>query len=108
MNKTGQLAELMKPRLELQRKLLHEDRIFEYLTATNDFDRAFVDATGNNRLIHMFTVVNDIFSLSVYERFQEDDIRHKNHLEDHIKILEAVKNQNHAEVLEVLKHHYRQ
>lgn len=107
----GNLAVLEKQlceRLNAQKVLLQVNKLEDYINAAIYFDRAFLDVTGNSRLVNMYDSLADIFYLSVADRLRKKEVDHRYNMEEHLKLIDAVHNHDKSALVNTLKLHYHQ
>jgi len=97
------LAALLEERLAAQEQLFDSEDSYAYDYVTLQFDRAIVEAAGNDILLEVFDKLNNLFLLSIAWVHQKE--KQKGLLE-HRAILDAVRNHDTATVLRILDRHY--
>jgi len=94
---------LLEERLAAQEQLFDSEDSYAYDYVTLQFDRAIVEAAGNDILLEVFDKLNNLFLLSIAWVHQKE--KQKGLLE-HRAILDAVRNHDTATVLRILDRHY--
>ena len=105
---TDKLFNELQNRLQVQEALMNKNNQHKYINAALHFDKAFLDVTGNIRIINMFDMLTEIYHLSVRERYSKNLLNNKVNYEEHRKITEAVRNGSDSEVVDLLWLHYQQ
>ena len=100
------LEELLKKRLEDQRKAREAGDDNEYISRTLLFDRSFVEITGNSKLIKIFDDNNYLLFLYVRHTHWSDDENRDAKFAEHERMIEAVAANDPEKVEELLAAHY--
>ena len=101
--KTAELEKELSRTLEKQLSLYDSADAFAYVMASLAFDRSFVAAAGNARLLRIFDTQANLFSLSM--SYSDKKSRQSN-LAEHKAILAAIKEGDYANVNLLLEKHY--
>lgn len=107
MGRQKQLVEVLESRLRAQEALLDCDDPIKTMTAAIAFDRSFLDACGNKRLVDTYTRLADIFFLSVIQRNRNAREIEEN-INDHRSILKAARAFDEEAMRNLVAGHYRQ
>ena len=107
MGRHKRLVEVLESRLRAQRELLDSADSMKIMLAAIDFDRGFLDACGNKRLVDTYTKLADIFFLSVIQRNRDAGEIQEN-MDEHKAILKAARALDEEEVRRMIAVHYRQ
>ena len=100
------LEKLLRERLEDQRKARKKGDENEYIMRTLYFDRAFVEVTGNSKLIKIFDDNNYLLYLYVRHTHWSDDENRDAKFAEHEELIDAVAAGDPALVEELLARHY--
>ena len=107
LGRQKQLVEVLESRLRAQRELPEGTDPLKTILAAIAFDRSFLDACGNKRLVDTYTRLADIFFLSVIQR-NRDPREIQENIDDHKNILKAARAGDEEEVRRLIAVHYRQ
>lgn len=105
-NKVNILIEKMEAILATQKKHYKDNNIKEFTYYANLFDRCIIEVTGNRRMLVQYDNIFPLFYLgSIYFMEGAADDRQIG-LEQHELILQAMKEERHADVINILEKHY--
>lgn len=103
---TQKLLTPMKRILDRQHDLMAKGELYEFVQAANSFDRCIIEGTGNSRLLGNFDNVFALFTLAALYDYQHRDTDWRMNTAEHEQIYEAVLQQRHRQVVELIDHHY--
>ncbi|WP_304507558.1 GntR family transcriptional regulator [Anaerotignum sp.] len=108
VHQTDKLYNDMKAILDTQKKCFKDKNIYDFTYYANMFDRCILEKTGNKRLLAKFDQIFPLYFLgSVYDQ-AEDYKSCVLGLEQHEKILSAIQEERHDDVIIALReHHYK-
>ncbi len=102
----GNLCEKLESALETQRRYFEEKNEYEFTHYANWFDRCIIEATGNRRLLGQF---DNVFPLIFLGSLYDHSGGYKNWLvglEQHERILIAIRDNRRDDVIATLNEHY--
>ena len=105
MGNLDSLTKLLHSALYEQEKLFSEIDSLSYIAAAIEFDRSFIVASTNKRLLRIFDTLSNLLALSVVYNYNRQDHKYSN-IEEHKAMLSAIESGNLSEVLKLLEHHY--
>lgn len=105
-DKTEQLARDLEECLKKQKKYLEEKNHYKFTYYSNYFDRCILAATENSRLIKQFDAIFSLFFLGTVYYLQASEKEWHLSVQEHEKILLAIKEKKHDAVQEAIKEHY--
>lgn len=103
--KHEQLANLLEQALDRQLNA-EQDDFYHYIFLAIDFDRCFVKISDNEKLLSFFNRLADLLYLSVRYAYQHNTAALEKNLEEHKKLLTAVRRQDAHQVDTLLYQHY--
>ncbi|MDR1125197.1 MAG: GntR family transcriptional regulator [Deltaproteobacteria bacterium] len=104
--RTGKLIEKMEPVLARQKEFFAVQAVYEYTEQATGFDRCIIEATDNQYLLDLFDDQAPLFFLGSLFGHQEGESDWLVSMRQHEVILRAIKNGDHALVMETLRAHY--
>ena len=105
-NKVALLGYLLSQSLKKQQACLVAKDFYRFIFETLAFDRCFLDALGNTRLISVFDSLSNVLFLMFRANHQKDSNQRELCIAEHQKILEAVEKNAHDEVRGLLTRHF--
>lgn len=103
---TGELISPMEKALARQHSLIREEDLCVFVQAATCFDRCIIQGTENRRLLEQFDKISDLFFLAQLYEYQHSDTHRQINTAQHEKMLEAIKESDHPQVLEIIRLHY--
>ena len=101
-----QLCDSLEAELTIQKECYERKDVYEFNRHANLFDRCFIAATGNNRLLMQFDALFPLLFLGSLYNQENWDRDWRIGLEQHEKILLAVQEDRSDEAIEALGEHY--
>lgn len=106
INRIDRLCDEMEAVLAAQKKYFEENNEYEFTYSASWFDRCIIAATGNRRLLTQFDNVFPLFFLgSLYDRLEGHQSMQSG-IDQHEKILRAIRSGNRDDVIAALNEHY--
>lgn len=102
----GNLPKLLETALEKQKNMIEDFHETEYIFCSLAFDRCFVEASNNEKLISVYDNLSNLLYLSVRHAYQKTYMGVAENLKQHEQLLEAVKSGAYELVLKLLQEHY--
>lgn len=100
------LEEMLKERFRRQKEILKTGDDHEYLLSTINFDKSFVEITGNKKLIKMFDDNSYLFYLFIRHTIWKEEGNREKALSEHEQLIKAVSANDPKLVTELLEKHY--
>jgi DNA-binding GntR family transcriptional regulator len=104
--RTEQLAKDLEECLTKQKNYLEEKNYYQFTYYSNYFDRCILASTENSRLIKQFDAIFSLFFLGTVYYLQTSEKDWHLSIQEHEKILSAIKEKKHDEVEKAIKEHY--
>ena len=105
-DKEGQLCSLLEETLQKQQSCLESKDFYHFIFETLAFERCFLVALGNSRLLSVFDNLSSVLFLMFRTNHQKDANQRLLNIAEHKKILEAVEGKRHEEVRRLLSSHF--
>ncbi len=105
-NQIQPLLDMLQDAYETQRKALSSEGGNEYIRAAINFDRCFLAVLNNQRLLDEFDGLSNLLLLSVRYVYQKDPAEKEEKIEQHGKILDAVRADDPSQVQDLIRVHY--
>lgn len=102
------LYEMLDDRYKAQLAARNKEDQDEYIFSTIKFDRSFVEITGNEKLLKIFDNNNYLLYLYVRHTYWKNEDNLEKKLQEHARMIEAVKNNDSASVEKLLREHYNE
>lgn len=99
------LVQEMEKAITIQESLLESKKYREFVRASINFDRCFLVATENQRLISIYDSLYGIFYLAVVHEHESGNINRQKNIDQHREIMNAVKNLSPDEVKMLIYKH---
>lgn len=100
------MYKLLEKRYEAQVKAREKNNLELYIQKTLEFDRSFVEVTGNEKLLNIFDMNNYLLYLYVRHTHWKDEENTDRKLQEHVEIMDAVKKGDWVLVEKLLTEHY--
>lgn len=100
------LFERMQNELDEQAEYVEQNDGYHYALCSNRFDRCIIDWTGNYYLIRSYNQNYSLLTLLNAEYASQDLSSMRTFFEQHVRILEAMRQGNRERVHQLLKEHY--
>ncbi|MDN3233133.1 GntR family transcriptional regulator [Priestia megaterium] len=105
-DKTEQLVRDLEECLKKQKKYYEEKNHYKFIYYSDYFDRCILATTENSRLLKQFDAIFPLFLLASGSYLQGSEKEWHLSIQEHEKILLAIKEKKHDEVQEAIKVHY--
>lgn len=99
------LIKKMEEAIDIQNGLLESKKYREFVKASINFDRCFLVATENQRLISIYDSLYGVFYLAVVHEHERGNINREKNINQHKEIMNAVKNLSPNEVKTLIYKH---
>lgn len=104
-NKIKDIIEKLEKQLDIQILAFENNDNIAFLKESIKFDQVFIKSLNNEVLSDKVEKLNEIFSFSVFA-FHKDRNNKIKSINDHKKMIEAIKEDNYAKLKNVLRNHY--
>lgn len=103
---TKKLAKELDKAIKAQKKIIKKSDNSEYVRAAINFDRCFFTVLNVERLTNNFDNFSNLLFLATRYIYEHKAHSRENNLKQHLIMLEAVKSENHDEVISLISEHY--
>lgn len=100
------LIEQMENALKIQMELFEAKKYHEFVKASINFDRCFLTATNNERLVSIYDGLYGIFHLVVIYEHEHKSFNREKNINEHKDILNALKHSSIQEVKRLIYKHF--
>lgn len=104
-NTTDLLLEQMEKALQVQNKVLESKKYHDFVEASINFDRCFLTATKNKRLVSIYDSLYGVFFLAVIHEHENRNLNRQKNINEHIEIMSAIKNSSPEDVKKLIYKH---
>lgn len=99
------LVDELEEQLKLQIGFFEKKDSINFLKEAINFDQLFIKFLGNDILINQVKNLNGIFAFAVFEFHSKDKNKEKS-IEDHKRIIQAVKDEDFDKLKRIIRDHY--